>query len=343
MGLDRDDTIIRRRLRQKLEFLVEDAASATPPSDAELQAWLGRAPRVLPRRAAARVPPGVREPRAPRAARRRRCRGAARAAAEGGPRRRDRPPRRPVDAAGRAARSPPCAKSSDRSAATSRRLCWPSSRAVGPGRSSLPTACTSSSCASAWPPPSPRSPRSGRCSSASCSRERRTKELDAPLRAAAREVQVTIEMPKPAPPPAAAAARERRAVRRGLVLALAREPGARGRSARRGPTRPGPASSSCARRARDLVVPLEEADRRRGRDPDRAGDPRGLPARDPGPPAAHAGRDDRARHAHLRGRPRRARRSRSPGSRPRSPTCSCACTTPTAGSRATCCGRRRRR
>jgi hypothetical protein len=34
MGLDRDDTIIRRRLRQKLEFLVEDAASATPPSDA---------------------------------------------------------------------------------------------------------------------------------------------------------------------------------------------------------------------------------------------------------------------------------------------------------------------
>jgi hypothetical protein len=40
MGLDRDDTVIRRRLRQKLEFLVEDAASSTPPTDAELEAWL---------------------------------------------------------------------------------------------------------------------------------------------------------------------------------------------------------------------------------------------------------------------------------------------------------------
>jgi len=40
MGLDRDDTIIRRRMRQKLEFLVEDAATASPPSEAELQAYL---------------------------------------------------------------------------------------------------------------------------------------------------------------------------------------------------------------------------------------------------------------------------------------------------------------
>jgi len=40
MGLDRDDTIIRRRMRQKLEFLVEDAASATPPTESELQAYL---------------------------------------------------------------------------------------------------------------------------------------------------------------------------------------------------------------------------------------------------------------------------------------------------------------
>ena len=44
MGLDRDDTIIRRRLRQKLEFLVEDAASAAPPTDAELEAWLDKHP-----------------------------------------------------------------------------------------------------------------------------------------------------------------------------------------------------------------------------------------------------------------------------------------------------------
>ena len=44
MGLDRDDTIIRRRLRQKLEFLVEDAASSAPPTDAELEAWLDKHP-----------------------------------------------------------------------------------------------------------------------------------------------------------------------------------------------------------------------------------------------------------------------------------------------------------
>jgi len=44
MGLDRDDTIIRRRMRQKLEFLVEDAASATPPAEAELQAYLDAHP-----------------------------------------------------------------------------------------------------------------------------------------------------------------------------------------------------------------------------------------------------------------------------------------------------------
>ena len=44
MGLDRDDTIIRRRLRQKLEFLVEDAASSSPPTDVELTAWLEKHP-----------------------------------------------------------------------------------------------------------------------------------------------------------------------------------------------------------------------------------------------------------------------------------------------------------
>jgi PPIC-type PPIASE domain len=39
-GLDRDDTIIRRRLRQKFEFLAEDAAQDAAPTDEELQAWL---------------------------------------------------------------------------------------------------------------------------------------------------------------------------------------------------------------------------------------------------------------------------------------------------------------
>jgi hypothetical protein len=41
-GLDRDDTVIRRRLRQKLEFLVEDNAEASPPTDEELKAWLAQ-------------------------------------------------------------------------------------------------------------------------------------------------------------------------------------------------------------------------------------------------------------------------------------------------------------
>ena len=38
MGLDRDDTIIRRRLRQKFEFLTEDALEAAAPTDADLTA-----------------------------------------------------------------------------------------------------------------------------------------------------------------------------------------------------------------------------------------------------------------------------------------------------------------
>jgi hypothetical protein len=43
MGLDRDDTIVRRRLRQKLEFLTEDAvAQSATPTEQELQAYLDR-------------------------------------------------------------------------------------------------------------------------------------------------------------------------------------------------------------------------------------------------------------------------------------------------------------
>jgi len=44
MGLDRNDTIIRRRLRQKMEFLVEDTVDAAPPTDAEIQAWIDQHP-----------------------------------------------------------------------------------------------------------------------------------------------------------------------------------------------------------------------------------------------------------------------------------------------------------
>ena len=44
MGLDKDDAILRRRLRQKFEFLVEDAASAAPATDADLEGWLAAHP-----------------------------------------------------------------------------------------------------------------------------------------------------------------------------------------------------------------------------------------------------------------------------------------------------------
>jgi hypothetical protein len=40
MGLDQDDIVIRRRLRQKLELLTEDVASLVAPTDAELQQYL---------------------------------------------------------------------------------------------------------------------------------------------------------------------------------------------------------------------------------------------------------------------------------------------------------------
>lgn len=40
LGLDRDDTIVRRRLQQKMEFLTEEAAATVAPTDAELEAAL---------------------------------------------------------------------------------------------------------------------------------------------------------------------------------------------------------------------------------------------------------------------------------------------------------------
>lgn len=39
-GLDQDDTIVRRRLRQKLEFVSEDVAPVAEPTDAQLQEYL---------------------------------------------------------------------------------------------------------------------------------------------------------------------------------------------------------------------------------------------------------------------------------------------------------------
>jgi peptidyl-prolyl cis-trans isomerase C len=39
MGLDKDDEIVKRRMAQKMEFLVEDVAAARAPAPEELRAW----------------------------------------------------------------------------------------------------------------------------------------------------------------------------------------------------------------------------------------------------------------------------------------------------------------
>jgi len=44
LGLDKDDLVIRRRMRQKLEFLNEDIVERRQPTDAELQALLDTSP-----------------------------------------------------------------------------------------------------------------------------------------------------------------------------------------------------------------------------------------------------------------------------------------------------------
>jgi hypothetical protein len=40
MGLDQDDTVIRRRLRQKMEFISENVADSVVPTEAQLQGYL---------------------------------------------------------------------------------------------------------------------------------------------------------------------------------------------------------------------------------------------------------------------------------------------------------------
>ena len=47
LGLDKDDTIIRRRLRQKMEFVSDDIAAQTEPTDTELSAYLQAHPNTF--------------------------------------------------------------------------------------------------------------------------------------------------------------------------------------------------------------------------------------------------------------------------------------------------------
>jgi hypothetical protein len=49
LGLDRDDTVIRRRLRQKMEFVANDLAAQAEPSDEELREYLAQHPDLFRR------------------------------------------------------------------------------------------------------------------------------------------------------------------------------------------------------------------------------------------------------------------------------------------------------
>jgi peptidyl-prolyl cis-trans isomerase C len=42
MGLDKDDTIVKRRMAQKMKFLAEDVAAACEPTTDELKSWFER-------------------------------------------------------------------------------------------------------------------------------------------------------------------------------------------------------------------------------------------------------------------------------------------------------------
>jgi len=44
LGLDRDDVVIRRRVRQKMECVVEDIVELVEPTDADLATWLAEHP-----------------------------------------------------------------------------------------------------------------------------------------------------------------------------------------------------------------------------------------------------------------------------------------------------------
>ncbi len=49
LGVDQNDTIIRRRVRQKMEFVVDDVVELAEPTEAELEAWLAEHPQSYAR------------------------------------------------------------------------------------------------------------------------------------------------------------------------------------------------------------------------------------------------------------------------------------------------------
>ena len=76
MNLDKDDTIVKRRMAQKMQFLSEDVAAAHEPSTAELKAWFDKNKEQVRPAQPLQLPPSLlfaRQARQERA--RRRCQG----------------------------------------------------------------------------------------------------------------------------------------------------------------------------------------------------------------------------------------------------------------------------
>ena len=80
MGLDKDDTIVKRRMAQKLQFLAEDVASAHEPTTEELQAWFAKNSEKFALPEPRHLPAPVLLIRQARSERSRRCRRGAREA-----------------------------------------------------------------------------------------------------------------------------------------------------------------------------------------------------------------------------------------------------------------------
>ena len=65
MGLDRDDLIVRRRLRQKVEFLTDDLVAAVEPTEEELRGYPRQKRGAVSSRFQLLLRPCVLQPRSP--------------------------------------------------------------------------------------------------------------------------------------------------------------------------------------------------------------------------------------------------------------------------------------
>ena len=63
MGLDKEDTIVKRRMAQKMQFIAEDVAAAREPTSTELKAWFEKNSDRFQAAAARFLPPPVLRPR----------------------------------------------------------------------------------------------------------------------------------------------------------------------------------------------------------------------------------------------------------------------------------------